>query len=102
MKKLMLVTAALALAAIAVPAAIDQAQAAPAKSPFCNMPAQKWNTNWGQYYKCYGMNPARPHVKAVHAIHHKRLAPGTSPYCNIPSEKWNINWGQYYHCFGRI
>ena len=97
MKKLSIAAAAFALAVSAVPVALTQAQAAPAASPYCNIGFQKWNTNWAQYYHCYGSEAAAPRL--VHHVARRVEGREKSPFCNIGFEKWNLNWQQYYHCF---
>ena len=90
MKMLAVIGTALAVGMLSVPAV----QAAPVMSPYCNMPAKKWSTNWGQYYNCYATAPHQ-RVAARHA-----QGPAVNPYCNMPAKKWSTNWGQYYHCYG--
>jgi hypothetical protein len=94
MRKLVILGVALALGAVTP--LVSQAQAAPAQSPYCNMPFKKWSTNWQQYYHCFGT----PEPQVTRTMQRERGGPAKNPMCNVGFEKWNMGWQQYYHCFG--
>ena len=63
MKKLLFAASAVALAAAMSPAVIGSVQAAPAKSPYCDMAkSQKNLVAWNAYYHCLGEAPRPAHV----------------------------------------
>jgi hypothetical protein len=98
MKKLLIPAAALALAVSAVPALVVQAQAAPAKSPYCNM-APAANQSWAEYYGCWG-KPARAQpAMAAERPARARPAAYQTDYCKLAPAA-NASWAEYYHCWG--
>lgn len=96
MRKFTIAATMLAFALAAAPAVVEQAQAAPSKSPFCNMMASQKNlVGWAQYYKCWATPPARTRL-AVHV----RKDRNKSPFCAMgASQKNMVSWDQYYGCW---
>lgn len=97
MKKLLFAASAVALSAAMSPAVIGSAQAASAKSPYCDMAkSQKNLVAWNAYYHCLGEAP-RPARVAVRA----RPEPAKDPMCKLaPGQKNLVAWNAYYHCIG--
>ena len=95
MRKLAILGAALALCVVTAPPLVTRANAAPANSPYCNMPFKKWSTNWQEYYHCFGT----PQPQLTPTIH-RESGPAKNPMCNVGFQKWNMGWQQYYHCYG--
>ena len=95
MRKLAVAGAAQAFCAVTASPLVTQAQAAPAKSPYCNMPFKKWSTNWQEYYHCFGT----PEPQLTRTIH-REGGPAKNAMCNVGFQKWNMGWQQYYHCYG--
>jgi len=95
MRKLAILGAALALCVVAAPPLVTRAHAAPAKSPYCNMPFKKWSTNWQEHYHCFGTPQPQPTPTI-----HRETGPAKNPMCNVGFQKWNMGWQQYYHCYG--
>jgi hypothetical protein len=103
MKKI-LITAA---ATLAVAALVGQAQAAPAKSAFCNMPKASNNgyaadLSWSEYYGCWGGHARTAQQGTAPA---RAPAPSDVAFCNMPKASNNgyaadVSWAQYYHCWG--
>lgn len=96
MRKFTVAATMLAFALSAAPAVIQQAQAAPAKSPFCKgMASQKNLVSWAQYYKCWDTSPARVRLTA-----HVPAARNKSPFCAMGASQKNlVSWDQYYGCW---
>jgi hypothetical protein len=95
MRKLPVIAAALALSVSALPAVIVQAQAAPAKSPYCSTPAQANSLSWQQYYGCWG----GPAVKPAMYRPAPAQAKGGVDFCKLPAEANSLSWQQYYGCW---
>jgi hypothetical protein len=111
MKKLIVAAATFGVAVSLVPALIAQAQAAPATSPYCNMPKASNNgyaadLSWAQYYGCWGSAPmAQNSGMAQPAV----AAPGRptgyqAAYCSMPKASNNgyaadLSWAEYYGCW---
>jgi hypothetical protein len=95
MKKLLTAAAVLALAISTVPSVIGQAEAAPAKSPYCALAkAQKNPVAWNAFYHCLG-TPSRP----THVLLRGRALPAKSPFCAMAKAQKNpVAWNAYYHC----
>ena len=75
MKKWFMAAAALAVVAATAPAWVIQAQAAPPKSPFCNLPKASNNSyaadaSWADRYGCWGWHRSWRHHH--HWWHHHR------------------------------
>jgi hypothetical protein len=107
MKKMLITAAAvLAVAVSTAPYLAGQAQAAPATSPYCDMPKAGNNgyaadLSWAEHYGCWGGRariaqgwtpPAQP-------------APSNAAFCNMPKASNNgyaadVSWAQYYGCWG--
>jgi hypothetical protein len=98
MRKLPIIAAALALTVSAVPALIVQAQAAPAKSPYCKL-APAANQSWAEYYGCWS-KPAMARPAAAEARRPEaQPAAFKTNYCKLPAAA-NAAWAEYYHCWG--
>jgi len=95
MRKLAIVGTAWAFCVVTASPLVTQAQAAPANSPYCNMPFKKWSTNWQEYYHCFGT----PEPQLTRTIH-REGGPAKNAMCKVGFQKWNMGWQQYYHCFG--
>jgi heme A synthase len=97
MMKPFVIGAALALFAIAAPALVHQAQAAPARNPFCAMAGgQKNPMGWDEYYGCFGSAPGRAAV--VHHVHERHAT--KDPLCSLANQEKNpMGWDEYYHCW---
>lgn len=96
MKKLLFAASAVALAATMSPA-VTSVQAAPQKSPYCNMAAgQKNLVSWNAYYHCLGEAP-----RVSHTASRARPEPAKDPMCKLaPGQKNLVAWNAYYHCLG--
>jgi hypothetical protein len=100
MKKLLIATAAVALAAgFAVPSI---AAPAPAKSPYCKMANSQRNpVAWNAYYHCLDMTAA-PAARPTRVAVRTRAVQEKSPYCKFASAQRNVvAWNAYYHCLSR-
>lgn len=94
MKKLLFAASAVVLA-VAMSPAVTTVQAAPQKSPYCNMAkTQKNLVAWNAYYHCLGEAPRPSHVAA-----RSRPEPAKDPYCKMAAGQRNlVSWNAYYHC----
>lgn len=97
MKKLLLAASAVALAAVMSPAVTGSVQAAPSKSPYCDMAkSQKNLVAWNAYYHCLGEAPRVSHTAA-----RARPQAPHDPYCDMAKTQKNlVSWNAYYHCLG--
>lgn len=98
MQKMLFAASALVLAATMSSAVTSSVQAAPAKSPYCNMASSQKNlVAWNAYYHCLSAAPAPRLTHHVTA----RAPAGRSkdPYCNMAASQKNlVSWNAYYHC----
>jgi hypothetical protein len=99
MKKIIIASTALALALSTVPAFVGQAQAAPAKSPYCNLAPATTSASWAEYYGCWGGHPMaqyKPYKPApTHVVY---TGPGQTDFCKLPVAA-NASWAEYYGCW---
>lgn len=97
MKKLLFAASALTFAMAVSPAVTSAVQAAPVKSPYCDMAkSQKNLVAWNAYYHCLGEAPRPSPVVA-----RKRAEPPRDPMCKLaPGQKNLVSWNAYYHCIG--
>lgn len=106
MKKILITAAAMAVAVSTASYLAGQAQAAPAKSPYCNMPKASNNgyaadLSWAQYYGCWGGHAAKTApARAIPA----RAASSNAVFCHMPKASNNgyaadVSWAQYYGCW---
>lgn len=97
MKKLLFAASALTLAVAMSPAVTSAVQAAPTKSPYCDMAkSQKNLVAWNAYYHCLGEAPrvSRTATRAKPQRPH-------DPYCDMAKSQKNlVAWNAYYHCLG--
>jgi hypothetical protein len=94
MKKLLIA----AVVASAMPALFVQAQAAPAKSPYCNMPGAA-NQAWAEYYGCWGGAPRGQNTAmAQPATNGSGGAPANPDMCKLPAAA-NASWAEHYGCW---
>ena len=121
MKRLLFAASALALAAAMSPAVTGSAQAAPAKSPFCNMAkGQKNLVSWNAYYHCLGpVEAARPQAARRYvrtrggymarrepeygygrpAYAQYQPEQDSSQFCKLAKGQKNlVSWNAYYGC----
>jgi hypothetical protein len=117
MNKMLIAAAALTLAVSTVPALVGQAQAAPAKSPFCSMAPATTSASWAEYYGCWG-GPPRAYdqynqpvvqMRGRHHHHHHGLAPtpvvytGPAPastdFCKLAPAATSASWDEFYGCW---
>jgi hypothetical protein len=111
MKKMLMTAAAvLAVAISAVPYLAGQAQAAPAKSAYCNMPKASNNgyaadLSWSEYYGCWGGHARNTAQQWTAPAQAAQPAASDVAFCNMPKASNNgyaadVSWAQYYHCWG--
>jgi len=96
MKKLLFAASAVVLAAAMSPA-VTSVQAAPQKSPYCDLAkSQKNLVAWNAYYHCLGEAP-----RISHTAVRPRPEPAKDPMCKLaPGQKNLVAWNAYYHCLG--
>jgi hypothetical protein len=108
MKKMLITAAALAVTLSTASYLAGEAQAAAAKSPYCNMPKASNNgyaadLSWSEYYGCWGAHPART---AQAWTPPAQAAPTDAAFCNMPKASNNgyaadVSWAEHYGCWGR-
>lgn len=122
MKRLLFAASALALAAAMSPAVTSSVQAAPAKSPFCNMAkGQKNLVSWNAFYHCLGpAQAARPEAAHRYVRTHRgymgrrdseygqpayaqyQPEQDSSQFCKLAKGQKNlVSWNAYYGCLRR-
>ena len=105
MKKLLLAASALTFAVAMSPAVTSAVQAAPAKSPYCDMAkSQKNLVAWNAYYHCLGPAPRAPRasVQSRRLYAQAQPAQAKDPYCDMAKTQKNlVSWNAYYHCLSR-
>lgn len=98
MRKLLFTAAVLGLAASVVPAIVDQAQAAPAKSPYCNMASQANSLSWQQYYHCWGNSGPAP-AAYYQPPYQAPPAPTNGDFCKMAAQANSLSWQEFYGCW---
>jgi hypothetical protein len=113
MKKMLITAAALAVAVSTAPYLAGQAQAAPAKSPYCNMAKASNNgyaadLSWAEYYGCWGGHPARTAQASAPPAQTwappAQAAASNAVFCNMPKASNNgyavdVSWAEHYGCW---
>lgn len=96
MKKLLNTAAALAVAVSTLSYLAGQAQAAPAKNPFCNLPPAATIASWAEAYGCWGAPPRTQFQPAPSQTAY--TGPGQTDFCKLPAAI-NASWAEYYGCW---
>jgi hypothetical protein len=91
MRKLSIIAAAGAFAAMTGAILVVSAQAAPAKDPMCTMGPQMTNQSWQDHYHCW----SGPVAKPVAAAPSKK-----DPMCGMGAQMNNVSWSEHYNCWG--
>ncbi len=102
MKKLITAATVSAFALAMAPAIVEQAQAAPAKSPYCSMAPASSSASWAEFYGCWGSAPrAQP---AQYNPPQYRPAPAQVAYtqtdfCKLAPATTSASWAEHYGCW---
>lgn len=99
MRKLLLTTAALALAVTTGPVLFGHAQAAPAaQAPECSIAARAADASWQEHYHCWGNGKGAMTAPTVPIAAKPRGAP-LAPECSIAARAADASWQEHYHCW---
>jgi hypothetical protein len=97
MKKLLVLTAGVALAFSTVTGLVGQSNAAPTRSSYCDMAKSQRNpVAWNSYYNCIE-KPA-----AARVVERKREFHAGNPYCDLAKSQRNpVSWNARYGCLSQ-
>jgi hypothetical protein len=99
MRKLLLSTAALVLAATTGPSLFGPVQAAPgAKAPECSIAARAADASWQEHYHCWDSGKVATTARTVPVAAKPRGAP-LAPECSIAGRAADASWQEHYHCW---
>lgn len=96
MKRVFIAAAVAALAISTASSFVDQANAAPAQNPLCQLARQEKNPiAWSEFYGCFG---ARPRVQ--HVVARSRRGAPQSEFCKLAGQEKNPTaWNEFYGCW---
>lgn len=94
MNRMLIAAAVLAMSAAAI---ATEAQAAPAKSPYCNMPGAA-NQSWAEFYGCWGGPPRMRDMAMVEPVMARERGPMDVDMCKLPAAA-NASWAEHYGCW---
>lgn len=104
MRKLITTAIVSAFALAVVPAVVEQAQAAPAKSPFCSMAPANTSASWAEFYGCWGSPPRAQPAQYNAPQYNPQYKPAPAPvayqtdFCKLAPAA-NASWAEYYGCW---
>jgi hypothetical protein len=105
MRKLITAATVSAFALAMAPAIVEQAQAAPAKSPFCNMAPATTSASWAEFYGCWGGPPRQYQPAQYNPPQYKPApaqvaytGPGQTDFCKLSAAS-NASWAEFYGCW---
>jgi hypothetical protein len=102
MKKLITAATVSAFALAMAPAVVEQAQAAPVKSPYCNMAPATTSASWSEFYGCWGNAPKVGYQPAPTPPTPTPVAdtgPGATDFCKLAPATTSASWAEHYGCW---